>query len=168
MKEIWKDVPGFKGYEASSLGNVRNNNYRNLGICKNLKQRFDKNGYKLVCLQQKSYRAHRIIALTFLNNYDKNLQVNHKNGIKKDNNINNLEMVTSKENNIHRTNILKVGKIKPVIMLDKKTLKPLKTFNSTREAERIMKICHSTISKVCKKKKKSAGGYIWKYNEREE
>lgn len=168
MKEIWLDIPKFKNYQASNLGNVRCLNFRNLGITKVLKQSYDKDGYKKVNLNCNSYRTHRIIAMAFLENYSDDLQVNHKNGIKDDNNINNLEMVTNKENSLHRTNVLKVGRIKSVLMLDKSTLKPIKKFNSTREAERIMNIEHSTISKVCNGKKRSAGGYFWQFIERDD
>ena len=76
-------------------------------------------------------------------------------------------MVSSKENSWHRTNILKKGKLKPVIMLEKNTLKVIDEFNSIREAERKTNIQHSSISKVCKGKKKSAGGYKWKYKKEE-
>lgn len=167
MKEVWKDVPNFKDYQASNLGNIRKQNYRGFGIIKILKQGYDKNGYKKVNLFQKSYRTHRIIAMTFLGNYSEDLQVNHINGIKDDNRIENLEMVTNQQNSFHRTNILKKGKLKPVVMLDK-NMRKICIFNSTREAERKTGIEHSSISNVCKGRKHTAGGYIWEYYKEEE
>lgn len=162
-KEIWKKVPGASNYEASNYGKVRIINYRGTNKAKELKQSNDKDGYKRAFMNGKTVSVHRIIAKTFLKNYNEVLQVNHINGNKKDNNIRNIEMVTSKENSMHRTKILKKGRIKPVIMLEKNTMNVIKEFDSTREAERQTNICHSTISKVCLGKKKSAGGYFWKY-----
>lgn len=167
MEEIWKDIPNFKDYQASNIGNIRKINFRNFGITKLLKQSYDKDGYKNVNIYQKKYRTHRIIAMAFLNDYSEDLQVNHKNGIKDDNKIENLEMVTNQQNSFHRTNILKKGKLKSVVMLDK-NMRKICIFNSTREAERKTGIEHSSISKVCKGRKHTAGGYIWKYYKEEE
>ena len=50
---------------------------------------------------RRPFKVHRIVAMCFLEDYSESLQVNHKNGDKTDNNVNNLEMVTSKENTVH-------------------------------------------------------------------
>ena len=102
MEEIWKDIPNFEGlYQASNLGNIRST-YRYKKI---LKQCKSKNGYLKVMLcahsERKLISVHRLIAMTFLKDYDIKLQVNHKNGIKVDNRIKNLEMVTPSENIKH-------------------------------------------------------------------
>jgi hypothetical protein len=55
---------------------------------------------------RKPYSQHRIIAMFYLDNYSSELQVNHKNGIKTDNRVENLEMVTCSENIKHSWNVL--------------------------------------------------------------
>ena len=73
----------------------------------------DKDGYLQVNLwvNGKGYgkKVHRLVAETFIPNPEKKLQVNHINGIKTDNRIENLEWVTASENQLHRTHILKKG-----------------------------------------------------------
>lgn len=72
-----------------------------------LKQRNDKNGYKLVNLNITSVgkftaRVHRLVAEHFLQNDNKEKnQINHKNMIKHDNHVDNLEWVTHQENQTH-------------------------------------------------------------------
>ena len=54
----------------------------------------------------KSYKIHRLVAMFYLDNYSEDLQVNHINGIKTDNRVENLEMVTNSENHLHFWNVL--------------------------------------------------------------
>jgi hypothetical protein len=95
-----KAIPGYPHYSVTEDGRVWSE----------LKQIFLKevdngNGYKKVMLcdklTKKAYLIHRIVALTYLDNIDKKPCVNHKNGIKSDNRVENLEWCTYSENNKH-------------------------------------------------------------------
>lgn len=157
----WKKIPNHPNYEVNEMGKVRTTNYEHKGITKELKQSKNKKGYLRVNIDGKLKRSHRLIAMTFLSNYSEKLQVNHKNGIKIDNRIENLEMVTAKENSWHRNNILKIGN-KPVIQKDKNG-KIINKYISISEAERQTGIDHTCIINVCKNKQKTAGKFIWEY-----
>lgn len=180
--KLWKDIPNFEGlYQANTDGEIRS-----LYSNKILKQEISKNGYCKVMLcknkKRKLLSVHRIIAQTFLKDYDEKLQVNHKSGIKTDNRLNNLEMVTSKENIIHSfKNGLqkpKTGKEHPLYKkygIENKTSKKviqydlndnfLKVWNSIMDVERELGINNSNISSCCNGNKKSAGGFKWKHFE---
>ena len=86
--EVWKLIPGFK-MEASNLGRIRDLDGRIRGI-----QR--KRGYLLIETSQKKYFVHRLVMLAFVG--PSNLQVDHLNGIRHDNRLENLEYVTGREN----------------------------------------------------------------------
>lgn len=96
--EIWKIIPHEQGYEVSSLGRVRNR------ITLKIKSlRFDRYGYKRVTLYPsgKTYTIHRLVMLTF--EPDKECEhINHKNGNKEDNRLDNLEWCSASYNSYHR------------------------------------------------------------------
>lgn len=108
MKETWKPIPEYNGvYEVSNLGKVRKR-------CKNgkiiiLKPRLNYKGYGRVALinhyKRKEFCVHRLVAKCFIENKYHKPQVNHIDGNKTNNNVNNLEWVTAKENCIHRSKL---------------------------------------------------------------
>ena len=106
MDEIWKPIKGYTGfYEVSNFGKVRRI-YKN-GKTKILKPRINHRGYERVCLsrnyKRKEFCVHRLVGNAFIANELNKPQINHINGIKTDNNMNNLEWVTPQENCIHRS-----------------------------------------------------------------
>ena len=107
MNEIWKDVKDYKGiYEVSSYGKVRNIVDKHI-----LKPGLTSKGYYNVILCKnklhKGISIHRLVALAFIPNPENKKQVNHINGIKTDNRVENLEWATCSENIIHS---YKIGK----------------------------------------------------------
>jgi hypothetical protein len=114
MQEIWKDVPGYENmYQVSNLGNVKSLerfvktkkgysfkiNEKILSINK------DRYGYlsSLLAINatKKLFKNHRLVAMAFIPNPENKPQVNHINGIKYDNKLENLEWCTQSENQKH-------------------------------------------------------------------
>ncbi|UXS76359.1 HNH endonuclease [Staphylococcus chromogenes] len=95
MVEVWKDI-GETNYQVSSKGNVRNKHTNRI-----LAQWIHDGRYKRVSFNGKGHRVHRLVALYFIDNPLNKEEVNHIDGNKFNNNVENLEWVTSEENNKH-------------------------------------------------------------------
>lgn len=96
---MWKTIQFEPNYEVSKLGEVRS---KITGRIKSL--RLNAQGYSRVTLYPsgKTYTVHRLVAITFLSEeFEEGLVVNHKDGVKTNNNVDNLEWVSSKENFHH-------------------------------------------------------------------
>ena len=94
--EIWKDVVGFEGlYQVSNLGRVKSLNYKRTGKAKIMKPYKTKKGYLRIYLTKNNkifrFRLHRLVAFAFLENPNNFDQINHKNEIKTDCRVLNLE-----------------------------------------------------------------------------
>ena len=107
MEEIWKDVPTYEGmYQVSNLGRVKSLSrlIKKSGyfICQEriLKNGLSKNGYYTVALSGKSYYIHKLVAVVFLNHVPckYKLVIDHKNDNPLDNRVENLQIVTQREN----------------------------------------------------------------------
>lgn len=136
-------------------------------------------GYLSVILtkEQKHYNKHihRLVAEAFISNPKKLPCVNHKNGIKTDNRVENLEWVTISENMKHAYRVLHINKPKGMSgKLGKENKKSkviqqikdnvvIAEFYGCGEAMRKTGINYSNICKCCRKERPFAGGYNWKY-----
>lgn len=186
INEIWKDIKCYEGlYQVSNLGNIRKlrfiNNITNKEKQFNITPQIINSGYyKVVLYKNGKYKnklLHRLVAETFIDNPYNKTQVNHRDGNKLNNSVENLEWCSQSENMKHayKNNLIvsyaagKYGanslKAKKVNMLDKKTRKIIKTFGSLIDAAKyigVNKSCH--IVSCCKGRLKTAYGYKWEYS----
>ena len=174
-----KVIPDFPEYKINTKGEVfskyKPKTSKVWSSWTKLKPVLDKKvGYYLVTLvradngKRSNQFIHRLLAKAFIKNNDSinKIQVNHIDGNKQNNSLNNLEWVTPKENAQHA---VKHGLTtfeyceKNVVQCDKDTHIVIKEFKSQREAQDITGIARQNISKVCIGKRKQAGGYFWKF-----
>lgn len=176
--EIWKDIIGYEGlYQVSNFGNVKSldrcvpfgTNHR-IVKSKILKPILSTSGYSKVALPKNLY-IHRIVLTSFVGICDLKPHVNHINGIKTDNRLENLEWVTARENLIHSKTVLgnvnylkgKHGKDHPqskkVIQINRMTGYVISNFDSIADAEKEVGV--SGVSSSCIGKSNIAGNYIW-------
>lgn len=166
MNEIWKDldIDNYdKYYQISNLGNVKS---KITGItCK----QHTRNGYLSTCLynyenkKKRTMSIHRLVAKVFIENPNDHNVVNHLDGNKHNNRATNLEWTSAKGNYRHA---IKNGLFKPhskKVEQYTKNGQLLATFDSIKEASRKTGANDRQISCVCKGKRKTSGGFIWKY-----
>lgn len=178
MEEVWKDVVGFEGlYKISNNGKIISLRYHNrFGINFELTQFNNKGYYRVVLTKNKkshTYKVHRLVAQAFIPNPNKLPEVNHINGIKNDNRVNNLEWCSHQNNIKHaiktgliKTNMEHIKKLgvrnsKIVGQFDKGKL--INKYNSVREASDLTGVYESGIYRTCQGKYKSCHNFEWKY-----
>lgn len=130
MNEIWKPVKGFEGlYEVSNIGRVKSFVGR-WGIKERiLKPWLTSNGYWHVCLGRGNKKMiHKLVLEAFAPNPKGKPCCNHKNGIRTDNRIENLEWCTYAENNRHAIDVLGkcLGEKNPHAKLNAKQVRVIK------------------------------------------
>lgn len=104
--EIWKDIPEYEGlYQVSNMGRVKSIPRKGKVTETIFKPATNRYGYQVICLRknniQKTRLIHRLVALSFIGIPPDKTEVNHINGNKADNHVENLEYCTARENMLH-------------------------------------------------------------------
>ena len=183
-EEIWKSIPGYDGYEVSNLGRVRSW-WRKIG--KGLgngqgyggrvidtdyriqKQHVDSDGYNITSATgddgiHRSLKVHRLVAIAFIPNPDNLPQINHKNEVKTDNRVENLEWCDCRYNVNYGTRNKRMATTrgKVVARYDLQG-NYIESFESAAEAERITGFKH--VASACVGDRDSAGDSQWRYTD---
>ena len=169
MKEIWK-MTEYDNYMVSNLGNIKSLYKKNNNPSKSAKSFIkghvlspnkNKGGYLsvLICNKGKKERryVHRLVANAFIPNPENRKEVNHKNGIKTDNRVENLEWVTRSYNEKHK--LIKLHKKRENHILCVETGDVFKTIT---DIQKITGLSAVAISNVLRGKAKTSAGYHWK------
>ena len=218
MEEQWKPLSIDPRYLISTKGNIISMVHKQP---RQLKLIIDSRGYYYVRIRNKGYNVHRLVALTFIPTDNTSLHIDHIDGDRLNNDVNNLRWCTQMENNNnpitrarisksntgskrtpeqrermsiaqkkaktmlgkhhsketlekfkHRRNGMK-GKLgkdnpnsRPVAMIDRDG-NTIEVFDSSLIVNQLYGIARESICRCCNGKQKSAGGYMWKYIEKE-
>ena len=176
-EEVWKSIKNYEGlYEVSNKGKIRSldhirkngkNQYLQKG--KILKSGLNKKtNYLMISLSKngkcKTKYIHKIVAETFIDNLNQYKYINHKDENKLNNKVDNLEWCSAKYNcNYGDRNKKIANKLSKKINQYDLNGNYIRTWNSSREIEKTIKIDQSNICLCCNDKRKTVGGYKWKY-----
>ncbi len=154
-------IPGYDKYIITDLGVIYS-----LKLGKTLQLFTTSAGYKSVSITEdkksKKFFVHRLVMLTFKG--ASKLPVNHIDGNKSNNNLSNLEYVTYSENSLHAVKLgnIKTRKIKKI---DKDTKEVIEVYSSLTEAANYYNTSSSFLGDACRRIKKTAKGFIWRFDE---
>lgn len=158
-----RDIPGYEGLYAATKHTGQIWSYRRNIF---LKDRADKDGYRRITLhtedkKMKTYQVHRLIALAWLPNPENYDLINHKDEIKTNNDVDNLEWCDYKYNNNYGTRLDKVKK--PVICVETG-----ERYNSIKEAAAANNVSVTSVSSCLRGVTKTCLGKHWVYADRVE
>ena len=156
--EIWKE---YKNYLVSNYGRVQNKK-----SLKMLQPSITCGYYKVVLSQngeRESWQVHRLVYFLFIGCLKENEIIDHIDGNKLNNYSGNLRQISQKENCLNAYYVQKLNScIKPVDQYDLNG-KFIQSFQSISKASQVLNIDSSSISKACRGKLKTTGGFIFKY-----
>ena len=169
-QETWADILGYEGlYKVSSTGRVKHVAFIRDGVRKcrfpeyMLSAKPNSHGYIQYHLSKngrvKAYQAHRLVAMAFISNPANKPVINHRNGVKTDNRVENLEWSTVSENTKHAHAVL--GKYWGIRKIKVRCVDTNIVYESTYEAERMTGVRNTNIRKVLSGERPMAGGLRW-------
>jgi hypothetical protein len=187
--EDWRNIPGYEGlYQVSSFGRIKriaNSRYNSLTKSFNKKEYIlstpvNDKGYSTANLYKNGkaspVRIHRLVAEVFMPNNENKPEVNHINGIKSDNQLNNLEWATRSENQKHafanglnKPNRINKGKFRgehtrarKIVEVDNKG-NVLQNFSCLKDATIFYNLSAGEVSRVCSGKANHSHNHYFKY-----
>lgn len=183
MEEIWKDIEGYEGlYQVSNFGRVRSLDrvepYRNGGTRKrkgNMKiLHKNKDEYVIItlckCSKHKTFTVHKLVWTSFVGPIPEGYEINHKDERPENNRLDNLNLLTHKQNINWGTGIQRhsfTQRNRPVTskVVNQYSIDGIfiKQWPSTKEIERTLGFGNTSISKCCIGKLKTAYGFKWQY-----
>jgi hypothetical protein len=105
MEEIWKDIPGFEGYQISNLGRIKYFKWKKLSITYGTKNEKGYYGFNLIKNKKKYFKGvHTLVLLAFVGEPKKGQECDHINRNPSDNCVQNLRWVSKRENMLNRNN----------------------------------------------------------------
>ena len=183
-RKVLVDYPNYRIYSFGVVERFKKDNVHDHGKIPRVIQGFvNKYGYPEYILkdsegERKHISQHRLLGLNFIENVENKPQINHVDGIKRNNSLSNLEWVTCSENEQHSYHVLgKIphnkgekmpsgrdykGKIRPVLQKDLEGNLIREWFNPT-EAANTLNISNKYISAAALGRQHSAGGFLWEY-----